>query len=134
MGNPKIGERVTVCGCSFTWTEDHLSKEEIEPFRQQYDTLGAAALERIQAIRQESETKSADVYEILREHHTTDPILAKFWDEVHTVPDWVDWNQLTRGQTFFYRYAIANIVGFALQGFMAENSVLHCPFSVSVLG
>jgi hypothetical protein len=134
MANPKIGERITVCGYSFTWTEDHLSKEELEPFRQQYDTVGAAALERIQAIRQESETKSADVYEILCEHHTSDPILAKFWDEVHTVPDWVDWDQLARGQAFFYRYAIANIVGFALQGFMAENSVLHHSSSVFVLG
>ncbi|KAL3452900.1 hypothetical protein BJX65DRAFT_265090 [Aspergillus insuetus] len=131
MANPKIGERVTVCGYSFTWTESHLSKEELEPFRQQYDTLGAAALERIQAIRQESETKSADVYETLREHHTSDPVLAKFWDEVHTVPDWVDWDQLARGQTFFYRYAIANIVGFALQGFMAENSA--APGVVEVL-
>jgi hypothetical protein len=134
MANPKIGERVTVCGYSFTWTESHLSKEELEPFRQQYDTLGAAALERIQAIRQESEKKSADVYEVLREHRTSDPVLAKFWDEVQTVPDWVDWDQLARGQTFFYRYAIANIVGFALQGFMAENSVLHRSSSVFVLG
>jgi hypothetical protein len=38
------------------------------------------------------------------------------------VPDWVDWAQLERGQRFFYRYAAANIVGFALQGFLGENT------------
>ncbi|KAL2868165.1 oxygenase MpaB family protein [Aspergillus lucknowensis] len=131
MSNPQPGEKVTTCGYSFTWTEDHLSKEELEPFRQQYDELGAAALERIQAIRQESQNKSTDVYEILRDNHENDPVLTRFWDEVHTVPSWVDWDQIARGQQFFYRYAVASVVGFALQGFMAENAVV--PSVVEVL-
>ncbi|KAF7588365.1 hypothetical protein BBP40_005794 [Aspergillus hancockii] len=72
-----------------------------------------------------------DPYTILRDHHTKDEVLAQFWTETHTVPDWVDWAQLERGQRFFHRYAIANIVGFALQGFVAENSAV--PGVVEVL-
>lgn len=129
--NPLPGSKVDKWGYSFTWTEKHLSPEETEPLRQQYDTLGASALERLQAIRlenlKESKAKGTfpqiDFYEILRDHHTEDDILQCFWDETHSVPHWVDWEQIERGQKFFYRYALANIVGFALQGFIAENSV-----------
>jgi hypothetical protein len=27
-----------------------------------------------------------------------DEVLTKFWNEVHTVPDWVDWDQIKRAQ------------------------------------
>lgn len=129
---PLPGDQVSSWGYSFTWTEDHLPKETIDPLRQQYDTLGAAALERLQAIRvtavEESKAKgtpmpSSDLYALLRDHHTTDEVLSRFWDDTHTVPSWVDWAQLARGQKSFYRYTIANLVGFAVQGFIAENSV-----------
>lgn len=132
---PQAGDRISSWGYSFSWTRDHLSREELEPLRQQYDTSAANALERLQAIRatlmEESKAKGtspppSDLYVLLRDHRGDDDILAKFWTEVNTVPEWVDWEQLQRGQQFFYRYAIANIVGFALQGFVAENSV--CSF------
>ncbi|EAW11634.1 oxygenase MpaB family protein [Aspergillus clavatus NRRL 1] len=128
---PQAGSLINKWGYSFKWTDSHLPRDTIKPLRQQYDTIGAAALERIQAIRlalvEEASAKgttppSNDLYTLLRDHHREDEILSQFWTELHTVPDWVDWQQLERGQRFLYRYAIANIVGFALQGFMAENS------------
>lgn len=130
--SPRPGDLVTKWGYSFTWTDQHLPRAETEPLRQQYDTLGSAALERLQAIRASLlETAKAngtnppptDLYALLQAHHTHDDVLAQFWAETHTVPEWVDWAQLARGQRVFYRYAVANIVGFALQGFVAENSV-----------
>ncbi|GFF32967.1 latex clearing protein [Aspergillus udagawae] len=129
--SPLVGETISKWGYSFKWTDSHLAQEIIKPLRQEYDTLGAAALERIQAVRaallEESKVRGDppppnDLYILLRDYHSKDETLTQFWDELHTVPDWVDWEQLERGQRFFYRYAIANIVGFALQGFMAENS------------
>ncbi|GKZ28604.1 hypothetical protein AbraIFM66950_010286 [Aspergillus brasiliensis] len=137
---PQAGDRISSWGYSFSWTRDHLSREELEPLRQQYDTSAANALERLQAIRatlmEESKVKGTsapptDLYVLLRDHRGDDDVLAKFWTEVNTVPEWVDWEQLQRGQQFFYRYAIANIVGFALQGFVAENSA--APGVVEVL-
>lgn len=77
-----------------------------EPLRHQYDELGAAALEKLLAIRTTrkaareaaSEGKGEklnkdldlDLFAILRDHHTEDELLMRFWDEVHCVPDWVD--------------------------------------------
>lgn len=129
---PQPGDQVSNWGYTFTWTEKHPSKEEIEPLRQEYDTLGASALERLHAIRgvavEESKAKgtrmpSSDLYTLLRDNYANDEVLSRFWEDTHTVPDWVDWEQLARGQKFFYRYLIPNLVGFAVQGFIAENSV-----------
>ena len=116
---------------TFQWTENHVSREEIDPLRYRYDELGAAALERLQAfsVRQTGDEDKGrgrgrlDLYALLRDYHETDELLSNFWEELHTVPDWVDWEQIKRGQDFFYRYAVANLTGFALQGFVGENSV-----------
>ena len=116
---------------TFQWTEKHLSPHEIDPLRYRYDELGAAALEKLQEIsaqnRERNDTKGSrsrlDLYAVLRDNHESDEVLQRFWSEVHTVPDWVDWAQLARGQKVFYRYAAANLTGFALQGFVGENSV-----------
>ncbi len=118
-------------GYKFYWTDKHLSRQETDPLRFEYDELGAAALEKLQNISaQNNERKVAqgdrskpDLYALLRDSHETDPVLSKFWNELHTVPVWVDWKQIARGQEFFYRYAAANLTGFALQGFVGENSV-----------
>lgn len=116
----------------FDWTDKHLSSQETEPLRSKYDELGAAALEKLQDISAQNNGRKVaqgdrsklDLYALLRDSHKTDPALSKFWEsELHLVPVWVDWEQISRGQEFFYRYAAANITGFALQGFAGENSV-----------
>ena len=109
--------------------------------RYDYDKLGAAALKKLQEIPVEDfkgkdKTKSrgkVDLYALLRDKYQTDPVLSQLWHEVHTVPAWVDWEQLARGQEFFYRYAVANITGFALQGFVGENSVRFSPSKLNIL-
>lgn len=112
----------------FQWTELHLPREKTDPLRYEYDELGSEVVEKLQAIskqkQQEDGTSRArtDLYALLQDNYENDETLKKFWDEVHTVPEWVDWAQLERGQRFFYRYAPANLMGFALQGFMGENS------------
>ncbi|KAF7563564.1 hypothetical protein G7046_g585 [Stylonectria norvegica] len=114
---------------SFEWTNLHLPRETTDPLRYEYDQLGTKAVERIQEIakRQKEDGREKtrgplDLYAILRDYHAEDELLTQLWDEVHTVPPWVDWEELERGQKFFYRYALANIMGFALQGFVGENS------------
>ena len=113
----------------FQWTELHLPREETDPLRYEYDELGSEVVEKLQEIAkkqkdQEDGTTRAktDLYALLSDNHQNDETLTKFWTEVHTVPEWVDWAQLERGQRFFYRYAPANLMGFALQGFVGENS------------
>ncbi|KAG8528295.1 uncharacterized protein KY384_007212 [Bacidia gigantensis] len=109
------------------WMDKHPSRKELAPLRHQYDTIGAAALERLQSIAENEKHTNVqrprlDLYALLRDNHSTDPILHAFWEKVDTVPKWVDQKQLARGQKIFYRYAVANLTGFALQGFMGEKS------------
>ena len=119
---------------SFQWTDKHLSPQQMNPLRYSYDELGAAALEKLQNISAQNDSardmrgarERLDMYTLLRDNHGTDPVLQKFWDELHTVPEWVNWDQIARGQKFFYRYAAANLTGFALQGFLGENAVRFC--------
>nr|OQO28266.1 hypothetical protein B0A51_04356 [Rachicladosporium sp. CCFEE 5018] len=59
-----------------------------------------------------------DLYAILRDNAPTDPLLADFWREVNTVPDWVDWAQIERGQDVFYRYGGACLTGLAYQSLL----------------
>lgn len=114
---------------NFAWTNQHLTPETLQPLRYEYDELGAQALDRLLAIKAQEEADnnnnkkvSLDLYKLLEQNHTKDKILGEFWDQVHSVPEWVDWQQIERGQRFFYRYALANIMGFAFQGFVCENS------------
>ncbi|KAK5999190.1 hypothetical protein PT974_01580 [Cladobotryum mycophilum] len=114
---------------SFDWTNLHLPRQETDPFRYEYDKLGSEVVKKLQQLsatqKKEADGKPRcpfDMYDTLLDHHSMDETLSQFWTEIHTVPDWVDWEQLERGQKFLYRYAPATILGFALQGFLGENS------------
>ena len=110
-----------VWGYTFDWTPEHFTREEMHPMKYSYDTLGEEALNALDQIsppptselpRNQSRAPSQrgeikvkrDLYALLKEHHTEDQKLRELWDEVHSVPDWVDWKQISRGQDVFYRY------------------------------
>lgn len=56
-----------------------------------------------------------DLYALLEDHADEDPKLKLLWAQVNTVPEWVDWEQIKRGQEVFYRYGlpILNVVRIA---------------------
>jgi hypothetical protein len=69
-----------------------------------------------------------DLYVLLRNSHTTHPTLQRLWDETTTIPPWVDWDQIARGQDVFYRYGAATLTGLAYQsllGGMGANRVVE---------
>lgn len=59
-----------------------------------------------------------DLYRILSEHRQHDDLLKHFWDEITTVPPWVDWTQIERGQDVFYRYGGAVLTGLTYQSLL----------------
>lgn len=59
-----------------------------------------------------------DLYVLLRDHHKENEKLQQLWDEVTTVPSWVDWDQISQGQEVFYRYGAAVITGLAYQSLL----------------
>lgn len=66
----------------------------------------------------ESKPPQRDLYALLRDQHEHDPKLKALWAQLNHVPDWVDWNQIQRGQDVFYRYAGPNLTGLAYQALL----------------
>jgi hypothetical protein len=100
-----------------------MSPEELDPLKYSYDKLGQECLDRLDIIsppadtqlprnrtRQtgkpdgEEEKPARDLYALLRDHAPKDEKLNELWTEVTQIPDWVDWEQIERGQDVFYRY------------------------------
>ncbi|GAB7352807.1 hypothetical protein MBLNU459_g3424t2 [Dothideomycetes sp. NU459] len=135
-------------GYMFELTDEHITPEEYNPLKYSYDVLGEEVLNRVNEIspppselpRNQSRTPEKpsettfsekvegekaspqkprrDLYALVKEHAHTDPILERFWKEVNTVPSWVDWEQIARGQDVFYRYGGANLTGLAYQSLL----------------
>ncbi|CZR52773.1 uncharacterized protein PAC_02650 [Phialocephala subalpina] len=101
-------------GYTFQWTPDHLTPEEYHPLKFSYDELAEECLNRLDAIsppaskelprsrsrlpaKEGSEpAPKRDLYELLKDHHEEDEKLGQLWEEVNTIPDWVDWDQIAR--------------------------------------
>ncbi len=133
----------TAWGYTFQLTEEHLTPEQAHPLKYSYDTLGEAALERLNSIsppqtpalprnseRQSEKQGSAengvsavpvskrDLYLLLRDNAGADEKLGELWAHLNTVPDWVDWEQIARGQEVFYRYGGPSLTGLAYQSLL----------------
>ena len=113
----------TCWGYTFQLTDEHLTPDKTHPMKFSYDLLGEQALDRLNEIsppprsalpRNSGRCAEAgdktevlpkrDLYVLLREHAANDATLGRLWREVNTVPEWVDWSQIARGQDVFYRY------------------------------
>ncbi|OAX84559.1 hypothetical protein ACJ72_01078 [Emergomyces africanus] len=138
---------VTVWGYSFQWTPEHLTGEQMEPMKHTYDRLAGECLNRLNEIsppfqkalprttnragqkgKDGREKPHRDLYILLRDNADQDEKLAKLWNQVNTVPDWVDWDQIERGQEVFYRYGIPalNALGFeSLLGGMGAGRIVE---------
>lgn len=82
---------------------------------QTYDTLAdecVQILNKIPTGENSDKPLKKDLYGLLKEHANEDPKLKQLWDEVNTIPEWVDWEQIQRGQDVFFRYGlpILNVV------------------------
>jgi hypothetical protein len=96
--------------------------------KQSYDRLGDKALEKLNAISStnsgvedvsEKPTEAKrDLYQLLRDNAKNDEDLRNLWDEVTTVPQWVDWDQISRGQDVFHRYGVPIVTGLVLQSLL----------------
>lgn len=111
MDSPRatiVNDARVVWGYKFNWTADHKTESEIANLRYSYDKLATDALDRLDDI---SPPKSKswkcphgsgegqrDLYALVQEHATSDELLGKLWNEISTVPEWVDWEQIERGQ------------------------------------
>ena len=129
----------TCWGYTFQWTKQHLSEEETSRLKHSYDVLADECLGRLEQLSPASSAAVArdvergargkdeaasgpalkrDPYRLLQQHAPTDEKLGQLWEEVNTVPDWVNWQQIQRGQEVFYRYGGAALTGLAYQSLL----------------
>lgn len=93
----------------FHWTEQHIPGSDFKPWIRKCDTLADECnviLDEKDSIAS-SDNRNAfkkDRYALLREHHESDAKLEELWTQAYTVPEWVDWDQIERGQKVFWRY------------------------------
>lgn len=145
-------------GYTFDLSPEHLTVEQMMPMKRSYDTLGEQALNSLNRISspprsalprnsarlgsgkiaanpdndQKSLKPPRDLYILLEENAHKDEALANLWTEITTVPSWVDWDQIARGQDCFYRYGGPALTGLAFQsllGGVGEISELCSPLS-----
>ncbi|KAI1431814.1 hypothetical protein GGR50DRAFT_677685 [Xylaria sp. CBS 124048] len=110
-------------GVWFKWTDGHLTPKQLGPLIYSYDTIATEAAESLYGIAPPSHDTSAknegspqdikpedekttrrDMYELMQEYASKDEKVGKLWAEINTVPEWVDWEQIERGQKIFFRY------------------------------
>jgi len=139
----------TCWGYTFQLTPEHLTPERAHPMKYTYDVLGEECFQILnqldppatrpdsakgEAERSTKDEKPAlpkptrDFYVLLRDNKDKHEKLQQLWDEVTMIPDWVDWDQIARGQDVFYRYGGATLTGLAYQsllGGMGANRVVE---------
>lgn len=110
-------------GMEFKWTSKHLTPQQLKPLVRSYDTVATAAMEKLDEIippHAESPPKDVntegamelgeekktrrDLYKLIQEHAPKDEKIGNLWTEINNIPEWVDWDQIERGQKIFFRY------------------------------
>ena len=112
----------TLYGFNVKWSEHHWAPEDLHPLIYTYDKVSAEAVDSLDEIQpptaaslapkkniqetyEPKEKKfSRDLYKLVKENADKDEKIGKFWKEVNTVPEWVDWKSVERGQKVFWRY------------------------------
>ncbi|KAL8734709.1 MAG: hypothetical protein Q9166_001365 [cf. Caloplaca sp. 2 TL-2023] len=129
----------TAWGYTFQLTPQHLTKDDTNALKESFDRLGEAALNRLNVLcppqSNAQQTVKApgsiaaegpstyqplkrDMYISLRDHALEDEVLGRLWANVNTVPSWVCWEQISRGQEVFYRYGGPVLTGLAFQSLL----------------
>lgn len=131
--------------------EHRVLEQAIQPLKYSFDSLADEAYQRLTSISSEDPvsgpkapekleeghgTRSAateitekppvtaakrDLYILLQKNADKDPVLGSLWNEAWTVPSWVDFEKVARGQDVFYRLAGLTYPIFELQPISADN-------------
>ncbi|KAI0449617.1 hypothetical protein F5B21DRAFT_493689 [Xylaria acuta] len=121
-------------GVRFKWTSKHTTPQQLQALIHSYDKVATEAVQSLDEIVPPPHAKSPpkadgekklyrDTYELMQEHASKDEKVGRLWTEINTVPEWVDWDQIERGQKVFFRYggpAITTLTFSSLLGGMGS--------------
>lgn len=113
------GQELTIWDYTFTWTSEHPNVDDIRGLLYSYDKLATDALDSLDKYSSPAEQGGCphggngkkDIYELLKEHAGDDAVLGELWNHVTQVPDWVDWDQIARGQQVVHQYGTQALLG-----------------------
>ncbi|KIV99040.1 uncharacterized protein PV09_09215 [Verruconis gallopava] len=102
---PKLGQKFHCYGISFKWTSLHKSAEELNKLVFTYDKLATDTVNYLQEnATSNKDVHGRDLFKLLKDEAEDGGVVGQLWDQVNTVPEWVDWQQIERGQKVFWRY------------------------------
>jgi len=96
------GMQIDYFGSTFTWTDNHLPASRLEPLRRVGDELADNALEALKIKSGEDAYKALLAYVSRPEHEQKSPAPGLLMKQLMTIPEWVDWDQVARGQQVFW--------------------------------
>lgn len=107
----KVGTVVGTHGYKFQWTDLHPSINDVQKMLHTYDKLANDVLDRLDELSPPTDQPpkgcpmhSRDMYSLVKQYADSDKTVGKLWEQVTEVPDWVDWEQIRRGQKLVYQY------------------------------
>lgn len=102
---PQLGQKVHCYGHDFKWTSLHKSAAELDRMVFTYDKLATDTVDYLQEHAPPAKDQHGrDLFKLLKEQAKDGGVAGELWDQINTVPDWVDWEQIDRGQKVFWRY------------------------------
>ncbi|KAK9798777.1 putative Tat pathway signal sequence [Seiridium cardinale] len=138
-------EVLDLYGYKFRWGPLHQSPEELRHLIFTYDTSASEALEALdklvplttvslqknsneENVKAKEVKQHRDLYKLVQEHAKADGKVRRLWEEVNTIPEWVDWEQIERGQKVFWRYGgstITSLTFLSLLGGMGSGRTVE---------
>ncbi|KAF9921665.1 hypothetical protein BGZ65_010166, partial [Modicella reniformis] len=98
------GTRLFYHGYDIVWSENHLLASRLESLRRIGDELADNALQVLKIKPGEDAYTILQAYVAQPEHEQESPAPRMLMKQLMAVPEWVDWEQVRRGQQVFWRY------------------------------
>eukprot|EP00002_Diphylleia_rotans_P024990 TRINITY_DN4935_c0_g1_i2.p1 TRINITY_DN4935_c0_g1~~TRINITY_DN4935_c0_g1_i2.p1 ORF type:complete len:382 (+),score=56.56 TRINITY_DN4935_c0_g1_i2:82-1227(+) len=101
-----VGDLVLKLGVTMKWTDQHMKGKELEPWRLIGDPLADSVVAELKP------GAGDDLLERILSRSSQSKACDDLYTQITTVPSWVDWDSIARGQYVFHKYG--SISGFAL--------------------
>ncbi|KAG0370302.1 hypothetical protein BC939DRAFT_103022 [Gamsiella multidivaricata] len=100
------GERVMFYDNDIVWSTKHFPASRLEPLRQVGDVLADNALEALKIKPGQDAYSALLEYTSRPESEQKSPAPRLLMEQLMTVPEWVNWEQVRRGQQVYWRYCL----------------------------
>ncbi|KAF9564452.1 hypothetical protein EC968_004504 [Mortierella alpina] len=114
------GQRIKHWDHDIIWTKNHLPASKLEPLRRLGDPLADDALAALEIKPGDDALEALLAYTAQPLEEQKSPAPQQLLTQVMTVPDWVDWDGLQRGQQVYGRYFLP-----------LKIAIIHCALAGS---